>query len=491
MMCTENKKPTLRGAIGPSRSPFLVGASWALATAVVLSGTTHGTDLQALRRHDCGACHGLTLQGGLGPPLTRETLASRDDAGLIDTILDDHPGTPMPAWAPLLSREQAAQMVRLLLGTETEEARETLALVIERASGSILVIDATIHTVLGRIKGLGDLSHASMEFSRDGRYAFVFGRNGGLTKLDLKTRQIVARVLQSGNSIGGALSRDGRFVAVANYTPGGVRVFETATLASVADIPAISRAGGAPSKVVGLVSAPGARFVFSLFEAGEIWLLDLADPLTPKIQRYQDAGPLPYDAFLTPDGRSYIAGLFGTEAMTLLDLERPGAGARRILDGYRKGESLRPVYKMPHLEGWTVAGTSVLFPAVGAPQVLVADTTAWTLTDRIPVQGQPVFVVSRPDGREAWVNFALPDNDTIQVIDVTTRRVVRTLKVGRGILHMAFAPQGDAVWISSHDDDTIILCDPVTHEKTGTIPALGPSGIFFATLKTDDRGRGP
>ena len=168
MMCTKNKKPTVRGAIGPSRSPFSVGVPWALATAVVLSGTAHATDLRALLRHDCGACHGLTLQGGLGPPLTRETLASRDDADLIDTILDGHPGTPMPAWAPLLSREHAAQIVRLLRETETEKARETLALVVERASGSILVIDATTHTVLGRIEGLGDLSHASMEFSRDG-----------------------------------------------------------------------------------------------------------------------------------------------------------------------------------------------------------------------------------------------------------------------------------------------------------------------------------
>ena len=34
----------------------------------------------------------------------------------------------------------------------------------------------------GMVTGLGDLSHASVVFSRDARHAFVFGRDGGLTR---------------------------------------------------------------------------------------------------------------------------------------------------------------------------------------------------------------------------------------------------------------------------------------------------------------------
>ena len=37
----------------------------------------------------------------------------------------------------------------------------------------------------GRVEGLGDLSHASVVFSRDGASAYVFGRDGGLTMVDL------------------------------------------------------------------------------------------------------------------------------------------------------------------------------------------------------------------------------------------------------------------------------------------------------------------
>lgn len=89
-----------------------------------------------------------------------------------------------------------------------------LGIVIERASGSIQIIEHTHHTRLASVAGLGDLSHASAVYSRDGRYAYLFGRDGGLTKLDLLEGRIVARKIQSGNSIGGAISQDGRLIAV-------------------------------------------------------------------------------------------------------------------------------------------------------------------------------------------------------------------------------------------------------------------------------------
>src|SRR5512143_2317592 len=114
-----------------------------------------------------------------------------------------------------------------------------LGIVVERSSGSVAIVDTSMHEVLGRVGGLGDLSHASAVFSPDQRYAYLFGRDGGLTKIDLLTAAIVKRVMQAGNSIGGAISDDGSLVAVSNYEPGGVRVFDAATLEPVADIPAV------------------------------------------------------------------------------------------------------------------------------------------------------------------------------------------------------------------------------------------------------------
>jgi protein NirF len=222
-----------------------------------------------------------------------------------------------------------------------------------------------------------------------------------------------------------------------------VRVFDAATLKPVADIPATG-ADGKPSKVVGLVDAPGRRFVFSLYDAGDIWIADMHDPSNPRLQRFRGTGKEPYDGLLSPDGRYYIAGLFGEDGLRLLDLWHPERGVRAILEGYGRGEERLPVYKMPHMEGWAEAGDRFFLPAVGHHELLVVDRQTWTEVGRIPVHGQPVFAEARPDGREVWVNFALPDNDTVQVIDAETLAVKRTLKPGKGVLHMEFTPRGPA-----------------------------------------------
>jgi protein NirF len=286
------------------------------------------------------------------------------------------------------------------------------------------------------------------------------------------------RVVQAGNSIGGAISQDGRLVAVANYTPGGVKVFAADTLELLAEIPS-EYAAGKRAKVVGLEDAAGARFVFSLFEAGEIWMADLADPRNPAVTRYRNVGREPYDALVTPDGRWYIAGLFGEDGLALLDLWHPERGVRRILAGYGRGEEKLPVYKMPHLEGWAIAGRYAYLPAIGRHEVLVVDTETWQEAARVPVAGQPVFVMARPDGRQVWVNFALPHNDKVQVIDTETRAVVATLDPGKAVLHLEFTPRGEAVWLSVRDDDRVVVYDTATLAPLARLPADKPSGIFF------------
>ncbi|HJV73654.1 MAG TPA: cytochrome D1 domain-containing protein [Noviherbaspirillum sp.] len=362
----------------------------------------------------------------------------------------------------------------------TPQLRATgdMGVVIERSVGSVQIVETTNRTLLAQVPGLGDLSHASLNFSRDERYAYVFGRDGGLTKVDLLEKRIVKRVIQSGNSIGGAISQDGKLIGVANYTPGGVKFFDADTLELVADIPAIDGAGK-PSKVIGLVDAPGNRFVFSLFEAGEIWMVDMRTPKKPVLTKYKNIGKEPYDGMITADGRFYLAGLFGEDGLAMLDLWNLDAGVKRVLNGYGKGEQKLPVYKMPHLEGWAATGTELLVPAVGRNEVLVVDQNRWTETGRIPVFGQPVFVVARPDNRQVWVNFAFPHNEVVQVIDVPSRKVVKTLKPGKGVLHMEFTPRGEQIWVSVRDEDRLKIYDTETFEQVSELPSDKPSGIFF------------
>ncbi|MCQ4277476.1 cytochrome D1 domain-containing protein [Pseudomonas sp. NPDC047963] len=357
-----------------------------------------------------------------------------------------------------------------------------MGVVVERATGALQIIESSGQTRLARVEGLGDLSHASVVFSRDERFAYVFGRDGGLTKVDLLRQRIDKRVIQGGNSIGGAISQDGKLIAVGNYEPGGVKVFDADTLELVADVPATPLADGSRnSRVVGVIDAPGRRFIYSLFDTHETWLLDFSQGNSPEITRFENIGKQPYDGLLTPDGRYYIAGLFGEDGMAKIDLWHPDRGVERIIDGYGRGEEKLPVYKMPHLEGWTVAGNQTFVPAIGHHQVLVMDSQSWKQTDAIDVAGQPVFVMARPDARQIWVNFAHPDNGKVQVIDSETHEIIAQLEPGPAVLHMEFTARGDQLWLSVRDGNEVQVWDPYTLKLLKRLPADSPSGIFFTS----------
>jgi cytochrome c55X len=70
--------------------------------------------LRDLLKQDCGACHGLTLKGGMGPALLPETLEGKSDDYLADTILNGRPGTAMPPWRPFMNRDEALWLVKIL-----------------------------------------------------------------------------------------------------------------------------------------------------------------------------------------------------------------------------------------------------------------------------------------------------------------------------------------------------------------------------------------
>lgn len=384
----------------------------------------------------------------------------------------------LSAVALMAVRSRAVAQTPEAIGPGVLMGTGDLGVVVERARGTLAIVNTSKRIVLAKVPGLGDLSHASVVFSRDARYAFVFGRDGGLTKVDLLLQRIEKRILQAGNSIGGAISADGSLVVAQNYTPGGIKVFDAQTLELRLDLPA-AYGSGQLSRVVGLVDLPNQRFAFSLFDADEIWVVDGRDLSNPRIEKFLNIGRQPYDALVTPNGRHYIAGLFGQDGLAMIDLWSKTPKAVTILSGYGRGQEPLPVYKMPHLRGWAVAGGRAYLPAVGRHEVLVVDTNTWQEVGRIPVAGQPVFVIARPDGRQVWVNFSVPDYDRVQVIDTLDNKVVATLKPGKAVLHMEFTPRGEAVWISARDDGRVQILNTDTFATEQTLDIDSPSGIFF------------
>lgn len=72
------------------------------------------TELLHLLKHDCGSCHGMRLEGGLGPALTTQRLAPYGIDFLALTIIQGRPGTPMPPWRPFISEYEARWLAQQL-----------------------------------------------------------------------------------------------------------------------------------------------------------------------------------------------------------------------------------------------------------------------------------------------------------------------------------------------------------------------------------------
>lgn len=71
-------------------------------------------ELLHLIQHDCGSCHGMTLKGGLGAPLTTEKLQDKSHESLSSIIMNGVEGTPMPPWKEILNEQEIAWMVKQL-----------------------------------------------------------------------------------------------------------------------------------------------------------------------------------------------------------------------------------------------------------------------------------------------------------------------------------------------------------------------------------------
>ena len=357
--------------------------------------------------------------------------------------------------------------------------------VVERASESLAIYDFVARKLLPtRITGLGNLRHATMIFSPDLRYGYLATRNGQVSRIDLAKLERTGVVFTSENSIDNAISQDGRVIATAEYVPGGLTLLDAESMAILKKHPASLEIDGkqTPSRVTGVVDAPGNRFACVLIEAAEIWLVDASKPDFPIEHRIKTRQDNPYDAMITPDGRYYVVGHMASDSVSVLDLTRPEAGIREVSlrDPNRDYDKAMPV-KLPHLASWAVAGNWIFVPLVGEDRLAVLDRATWNFSRSIPLRGHPVYAVRSPTEREVWVSFSGEEDDAyVQVIDVEQLAVVDTLRLGRRIYHMDFTPRGSHVLVSANADNKLLLVNASTREIEDAVDVASPSGIFGA-----------
>jgi len=117
--------PSYRSPPAPSPAVEIAASAAAPAPAAPHAPATsvssaRQAELEHMVIQDCGSCHGLTMKGGLGKPITPGDLAGFDPEGLAAIILDGVPGTAMPPWRPLISEPEALWIAEYLMKEKTE-----------------------------------------------------------------------------------------------------------------------------------------------------------------------------------------------------------------------------------------------------------------------------------------------------------------------------------------------------------------------------------
>lgn len=500
-------------------SLLLAGASFAAAPA-------WPNDPADLYREHCAACHGADRLGGSGPALLPENLERLRKPEALRVIREGRTATQMAGFGDKLTAEQSQQLTDWIYTPVTprpqwseaqirasriEHVRKSelrdrpsfvadmmnLFIVVEAGDHHISILDGDKLERIHRFASRYAL-HGGPKFTPDGRYVFFCSRDGWVSKFDIWNLKTVAEVRAGINARNLAVSSDGKYVAVANYLPGGVVLLD-AELNLITSIPAQSAKGDAISRVSAIYdAAPRKSFVAAMKDIPEVWEISY-DPNAEDIP----AGMI-HD-FKLKEG-SFVKGFLNPRRTILEDVlddffftadyavlmgasrgkdGEGGEGQVVNLDVRRKIATL-DLPGMPHLgsgitfqyDGRTVMATPNLKDGV----VSVIDMKSWKTIKQIPTLGPGFFMRSHENSRYAWVDSMMSSNkDTLQVIDKATLEKVAELKPvpGKTLAHIEFTRDGKYALASLWENDgAIIVFDAQTLEEVKRIPAAKPVGKY-------------
>lgn len=330
--------------------------------------------------------------------------------------------------------------------------------VVERESSTLAVVDIDSYEVIKRISLEGNLRHAVMVFDPKLRYGYIATRNGKLNRINLLKQSYEDFIETSKNSIGLAISQDGKTIAVSEYEPGGITIVNVDDFQIMQIIPA-KISGNQYSRITGLVDGPDNSFLCALMDSNEVWILKREIPTDPKSKyiiekRIQTADLYPFDGLITQDGRYYINAHFKSNVLSLIDLWNISPKAQRI--DFGKYSNTVPV-KMPHMEVWANAGEKIFISANGDPFLHVINAKTLKYSHSIPLIGEGVYTVVHPFQKEVWITFSGVHDGKIQIIDTQTEKTKKILEVGKRIYHLVFTPKGDRALVSSNETNELVF----------------------------------
>lgn len=379
---------------------------------------------------------------------------------------------------------------------------------IERDKGSIAIIDGDKKDVFARVKTgyavhvLKTVEHHQTLHAKDaGRFWYVMGRDGMMTKIDLwasPKKMKVAQVQVAYDARDVAVSGDGKYVIGGGYWPPHFVIADAKTMEPLKVVSArgvnIDGEYVNESRVAAIYDTPmQPTWLVAMKELGQMWQVDYSDLDNLKTTKINSAKYL-HDGFFDPTGRYFQIAANASNKMVIIDSKT------------QKLEAMIDVDKKPHPgpgANWNdkkcgpVSGTTHL--GVGKVSVWGNDpkghkSQAWKLCYTVDTDGAGVFLRTHPKSDYVWIDQTKHPEPAVQqsikVLDKKTRKIVKTIRMttkkGYAAVHFEFNKDGTEVWASVWNrsdslepNGEIIIYDAKTLKEKARIKGLyAPTGKF-------------
>lgn len=498
---------------------------FALAVLAWAAPATTQAAAPELYTQHCLSCHGAGRLGGMGPALLPESLERLKRKDAVATIRDGRAATQMPAFSAVLAADEIEALADWIQspanptpawseadirasrlepyppgslpdsrqGEVAKADPMNLFIVVEAGDHHVSVLDGDRMERIFRFPSRYAL-HGGPKFTPDGRYVYFASRDGWISKFDIWNLKVVAEVRAGLNTRNTAVSSDGRYVAVANYLPGNLAIFD-ADLRLIKLIDGRNLKGDARSRLSAVYdAAPRKSFIIGLKDLPEIWEVSYDPAAQPihdgYVHDYKMGEAIATPGFLNPRRTQLDEVLddffFTQDYAHVVGASREGRGQVINLD-VRRSITRLDLPGMPHLgsgiswlrDGHRVVASTNLKDA----RVSVIDLQDWRTVATIPTLGPGFFLRSHENSPYAWVDSMMSPTarDTLQVIDKQTLEVVARVRPepGKTFAHVEFDRHGRYLIASLMEKDgALLFLDARTFQEIKRLPASKPIGKY-------------
>lgn len=308
-----------------------------------------------------------------------------------------------------------------------------------------------------------------------------------LAIVDPATLQVLARIPSGPDPHEVIASDDGKRAYISNY--GGV----DSTLNTISVVDLVARKALPPIDLGALHSTHGLDFAGGklYFTAETNKVIGRYDPASKRVDWVLGTGQdRTHMIVVTKDHKDIITSNVNSATISMIEyVEPPSGGFRPPPGGPRKTWEVTNIPAGNGVEGFDVSpdGKEIWAANARDATVTIIDVATKKAVQTLPI---PVKFANRlkftPDGQRVLISaLGAGSGDTsLLVMDASSRKEVKQLKLGGGAAGILMAPDGARAFVAVSSNDKVAVVDLQTLEVVGEISAgKQPDGMAWAIRK--------